>query len=203
MQGTQSVPRGPQGADRDWRWHDGGMLTPERLVGLLAEPERLRVVAALALGARTSDEIVEAAGLELRKVVNALDRLEAAGLVEPAGDGWLLLEAAFKRAARLASPEARPSDHPDEPDGRRRILDRAFVDGRLTRLPAKRAKRLVVLDHLAQRFEPGRRYSEKQVNASLSQVDADTATLRRWLVDEGFLDRADGEYWRCGGQVVR
>lgn len=54
---------------------------------------------------------------------------------------------------------------------------------------------------MAQRFEPGERYTERQVNAELSSLYDDTATLRRYLVDEGFLDRADGEYWRSGGTV--
>jgi hypothetical protein len=66
-------------------------------------------------------------------------------------------------------------------------------------MPAKHSRRLVVLDHIAQRFEPGERYSERQVNAMLAPVDADVAALRRYLVDERLLDRADGEYWRIGG----
>jgi hypothetical protein len=59
-----------------------------------------------------------------------------------------------------------------------------------------------VLDLLAQEFEPGRRYSEKAVNLALGRWHADTAALRRYLVDEGFLDRAGGEYWRTGGSFV-
>ena len=74
-------------------------------------------------------------------------------------------------------------------------------DGKLVQWPSKRTKRLIVLDHLAQRFEPGVRYSEREVNALLRPVDDDTSTTRRYLVDEGFLDRADGEYWRSGGSV--
>jgi hypothetical protein len=58
-----------------------------------------------------------------------------------------------------------------------------------------------VLDWLAQRFEPGRRYSEAMVNLSLGQVHPDTAALRRYLVDDGFLSRDHGEYWRTGGRV--
>ena len=61
------------------------------------------------------------------------------------------------------------------------------------------SKRLVVLDWLSQRFEPGRRYSEPMVNLILGQVHADTAALRRYLVDDDFLSRAGGEYWRTGG----
>jgi hypothetical protein len=74
-------------------------------------------------------------------------------------------------------------------------------DGRLVTVPAKRRKRLVVLDHLAQRFEPGERYSETEVNNRLREANDDVAALRRYLVDEGFLSREAGVYWRSGGNV--
>jgi len=80
---------------------------------------------------------------------------------------------------------------------------RTFLDaeGRLRSIPAKLAKRLVVLDHLAQLFEPGERFPEVEVNRRLRAVHEDVAALRRYLVEEGFLDRADGVYWRTGGSV--
>jgi len=79
---------------------------------------------------------------------------------------------------------------------------RAFWDGpRLLAMPAKRSKRLVVLDRLAQRFEPGVSYPEVEVNAMLSLAHPDYAMLRRYLVDEGFLAREFGFYWRIGGTV--
>jgi len=84
------------------------------------------------------------------------------------------------------------------------VLRAFFTDeGRLVRIPAKRSKRLLVLDALAQDFEPGTRYTEKQVNLILGKRHADTAALRRHLVDEGFLDRegGGGRYWRAGGTV--
>lgn len=78
----------------------------------------------------------------------------------------------------------------------------AFVrDGRLIQIPARRGKRLVVLELLAQDFEPGRRYSEAEVNKRMQRWHPDHCALRRYLIDEGFLDRADGWYWRCGGQL--
>jgi hypothetical protein len=79
---------------------------------------------------------------------------------------------------------------------------RAFVkDGRLASIPTKHSKRQAVLNWLAQEFEPGRRYSQAMVNLILGQRHADTAALRRYLVDDGYLDRANGEYWRTGGTV--
>ena len=74
-------------------------------------------------------------------------------------------------------------------------------NGRLEQMPAKRSRRLVVLDHVARVFEPGRRYPEREVNDVLRAFCADYAALRRYLVDEGFLDREDGVYWRAGGTV--
>ena len=59
----------------------------------------------------------------------------------------------------------------------------------------------MVLDRLAQEFEPGRATPRQMVNLILGRWHADTAALRRYLVDEGFLDRAAGEYWRAGGTV--
>ena len=59
----------------------------------------------------------------------------------------------------------------------------------------------MILDWLAQDFEPGRRYSEPMVNLILGSRHADTAALRRYMVDDGLLDRADGLYWRSGGTI--
>ncbi len=80
---------------------------------------------------------------------------------------------------------------------------RPFFDrhGQLTQIPAQRAKRLLLLDLLAQRFIPGQLYSEARVNLILGQFNPDWAALRRYLVDEDFLGRRDGFYWRSGGTV--
>jgi hypothetical protein len=86
---------------------------------------------------------------------------------------------------------------------RREQVLRTFFDdeGRLTSIPAKHGKRLVVLDRLAQLFEPGERYPETEVNRRLRSAHDDVAALRRYLVDEGFLSRDAGFYWRTGGSV--
>ncbi|HEY7596565.1 MAG TPA: DUF2087 domain-containing protein [Actinophytocola sp.] len=83
---------------------------------------------------------------------------------------------------------------------------RAFVaGGRLVRLPARRGRRRVVLEHVVRSFEPGRRFAEKEVDAVLRAWceggATDYVSLRRHLVDEGLLSREDGLYWRSGGWV--
>ncbi|MGH3205463.1 MAG: DUF2087 domain-containing protein [Streptosporangiaceae bacterium] len=81
---------------------------------------------------------------------------------------------------------------------------RAFVrDGRITVIPAKRPRRRLLLDQVAQAFEPGRLYPEPVVDEILKAVFDDHCALRRYLVDESFLSRTpDGIYWRSGGTAT-
>jgi hypothetical protein len=81
------------------------------------------------------------------------------------------------------------------------VVERFMPDGRLIQMPAKRSRRLVVLDQVSRVFEPGHRYPEREVNVMLRAFWPDHAALRRYLVDEGFLARQDGVYWRAGGTV--
>ncbi|WP_436562653.1 DUF2087 domain-containing protein [Kitasatospora sp. HPMI-4] len=93
------------------------------------------------------------------------------------------------------------SQNPPAPtDQQAAAVLRSFVrDGHLTRLPVKRAKRLVVLEHVAAlSFQPRTGYTEPEVNEILRRWceggESDHAGLRRDLVEEHILDRADGVY---------
>jgi hypothetical protein len=81
------------------------------------------------------------------------------------------------------------------------VLRSFFRGGRLTEIPMKASKRRIVLERIALEFEPGVRYDEREVNVIVGAFLNDHAALRRSLVDEGFLDREAGTYWRTGGRV--
>ncbi|MBD3221290.1 DUF2087 domain-containing protein [bacterium] len=70
-------------------------------------------------------------------------------------------------------------------------------DGPLASFPSKEKRKVAVLVHLRRRFDPARRYTQKEVDAILATASGDTSTLRRFMVDYGFLGRTrDGaEYW--------
>jgi hypothetical protein len=172
------------------------------LLGLLADEDRLRTVAALVLGTgpASTAEVAGAAGIDLRRAAKALSRLSGAGVVDQDGDSYRLRPEVFRGALdSLGKPEA-----PETPDSglgadADKVL-RVFVrEGKLTQIPAVHSKRLVVLDWLARLFEPGEAYPESEVNERLSAVHPDYAALRRYLVDDEFLHRRDGFYWRAGG----
>ena len=72
-------------------------------------------------------------------------------------------------------------------------------DGRIIAMPVRPAKRRLLLDCVAQAFEPGLRFPEAAVDDVLKVLCDDHAALRRYLVDEGFMERRQGFYWRAGG----
>ena len=93
-------------------------FTPRELVGLLADEDRRRVVAALVLGAADLDAVRAQTGLDTRATAKALQRLVDTGLVVRSDDGTLfLLGEAFALAARAAA-EAEPprTEHADTPE---------------------------------------------------------------------------------------
>ena len=145
--------------------------------------------------------VAEACGLRDKDALKLLTRLESAGLVARDGANWVARPEVFRLAVADAVPEP-PSAAPGTTDPETAAVLRAFLPrGRLEQMPAARTKRLVVLDHIARAFEPGVHYVEKDVNGMLEAFHPDYAALRRYLVDEGFLARDAGTYWRSGGTV--
>jgi hypothetical protein len=181
----------------------GELPDPASLLALLVAGDRLPVVAALVLGAKALPEVAARAALPPRDVLRVLTRLESAGLASVDGDEWTLHVDLLREVVttnRWPARDTAPSSADASPQSA--AVLRAFFRGdRLARIPAQRNKRLVILDFLARDFEPGTRYSEEEVNGKLSKRHPDYAALRRYLVDEGFLARESGVYWRTGGTV--
>lgn len=70
-------------------------------------------------------------------------------------------------------------------------------DGPLAEFPKRQKRKVAILRHLLQRFETGRKYSEKEINAVLEAAYPDYVTLRRYLIDYGLLGREEdgSSYW--------
>jgi hypothetical protein len=160
------------------------------------------------------DELLEDTSLPLVVVRRELGLLAGAGLIIPlhlGPSGRLHYELSIPRLNEIgaalaeleASQEVVISDLPDLDaaairdwsSNDRRIL-RSYLDqGRLKTLPAQKAKRIVVLRFLAATaFEPGVAYPEREVNQRLALRHPDVASLRRYLVDEGLVERDAGVY---------
>jgi hypothetical protein len=83
-------------------------------------------------------------------------------------------------------------------------IDQFFrPDGTLISIPVKPAKKIAVLQHIASELSPDTKYPEKQLNLIIAEYHADTAALRRYMIEYGILER-DGEsiYWLSKGMSV-
>ncbi len=181
----------------------------------LADESRLALLRLLHERERTVSELAERIELGEPTVSHHLARLREAGLVSlrmagnqryyRVNDSGL---ANFKRlAAEIerfpATPEPVVSDNSwiaalGWPEEDQKVLRDYTVNGKLTRLPNKQKKTLVILRWLATRFQPGRMYTEAEVNAVIKEVyPADIASLRRDLIDFGYLrrEKGGGKYW--------
>jgi hypothetical protein len=195
-------------ASRNASGSDGGdgppVGTPEEVLRALADPTRLSVAGLLARGPATAPAMAKELGLRTDAVQRHLTRLGRVGIaaVEPDRRTYRLQAEGLRAAAAAAGPAREPglalgaADEEEES-----VLRQYFRAGRLIEGPVKRSKRLVILERLALEFDVGVHYQEREVNEILKRFNPDVAALRRYLVDEEFLSRERGEYWRTGGRV--
>ena len=106
-----------------------------------------------------------------------------------------------EKTRRLLSPEdftAAVVDVDLDTYDRKVVTDYTRKDGSLKTIPAQQKKLEAILRYIVKAFEPGKRYSEKQVNKILAGYHEDTASLRRELVGYQLMKRQGGgeDYWR-------
>ena len=175
-------------------------MEPIDYLRICLDPVRLAVLGRAAEGHIDDVTLADSLAVPVRRVTEARGRLMAAGLVSAEGhlepDRLQAIARALPHLPTAAPEILSGSWTMDEAD----VLGRFFTDERLREIPATRAKRRIVLERLVQEFEPGVRYPEPEVNFTLQLFHPDYAALRRYLVDEGLLTRADGVYWRTGGR---
>lgn len=75
-----------------------------------------------------------------------------------------------------------------------KVLETFFENGRLKQLPVQRKKRDICFKKILEAFEVGKNYPEKEVNEIISRFYDDYCLVRRWAVDEGYMDRTGNVY---------
>lgn len=169
---------------------------PERLATLfkaLADPVRLRILGLLAERPHAGHELASSLALTPPTISHHMRRLTEARLVDVTPDAQSRIYSLRTSTLREFSgtPAAAMAPARTEVES---VL-RAFFDGaKLRQIPAARKKRVIVLRHLLTRFDPDRSYPEQEVNDMLREAHEDVATLRRELVDYGFMRRERGMY---------
>ena len=82
------------------------------------------------------------------------------------------------------------------------VIDNFIKDGKITALPAKRKKRIYVLEHILQFFKLGQIYTEAEVNELILQHYNDFCTVRREFIDEKMMSRSNGKYRRNSSYLL-
>jgi len=172
----------------------------------LADANRLKIVGLLAQKAFTVEELAGQLGLSASTTSHHLARLAKAGLVAARTEGHyyfysLQTEMLKEMSQRLLHDENLPrlSEEANVDAYERKVLE-TFTDaeGHITAFPSQEKKYRVLLSYAMQAFEPGVRYSEKQVNEILLRFNEDTASLRRGMIEYHLMERegGGGAYWR-------
>jgi hypothetical protein len=80
---------------------------------------------------------------------------------------------------------------------REKILKSYFKGNRLSTFPSSEKKKIVVLQHIMKNFNVNNKYMEKEVNEVLKNIYEDFVTIRRYLIEYGFMDRTKdcSLYW--------
>ena len=172
----------------------------------LADANRLKIIGLLAQQPYTVEQLAEMLGLSASTVSHHLSMLSRVELVSARSEQYynvysLNVGAIQSMAQRLLSRDSLPrlADGIDRTAYDRKVLE-AFVraDGTIKSFPSQEKKFQVLLRYVLDAFEPGKRYSEKQVNAILLRYSKDTASLRRGLIEYKLMAREEGggAYWR-------
>jgi hypothetical protein len=171
----------------------------------LGHSDRLKIAGRLAQRPATVVELARELDLRETDVVHHLARLQELGLVcitSAKAQVYAFDEGALLRLKKevFQSQRARRV-RASERDWEQKLLDTFVVDGRLMGIPAQHKRRVAITKWLAARFEPGVRYSEKEVNEIIQRVHHDSSSLRRYMIDYGFMQRDHGVYWRMPEQA--
>jgi hypothetical protein len=170
---------------------------------ILGHETRLQIVGLLANQERSVGELAQALGLTEPTVSHHLAMMKELGLVGVRAEGttriyWLDARFLERMSRDIFSPAnlTQLASGQTEESSEQKLLQTFIENGKIKEIPARRQKRLVVLQWLVNQFELGRRYPEAEINERLKQLHPDHAALRRYLVENGLMQREAGFYWR-------
>jgi ArsR family transcriptional regulator len=168
----------------------------------LGHPARLLILNLVAMRPRHGEELAAILKLKPATISFHLAKLMNVGLLSSRKDQYYQvyslvgdpLKKTLEEVVELPQPGLMAGVEVDA--YRKKVLRTFFKHGRLTQIPAQLKKWQVILEKLVEEFEPERRYTELEVNRILLEFHEDVATLRRDLVDLGYMERESGVYWR-------
>ena len=174
-----------------------------KLFKCLADKSRLQILKSLSLEDMYVERLAERLGLTPATISFHLKKLTDAGAVTSYRNQYYVMYSLKKEIflARILdiiqeeSDEAAIQARRDE-EYRQKVIDSFFKYGKLKSIPAQRKKERIILEEIVKAFEPGRIYTEREVNIMIADFHDDFCTIRRDMIAEKLMERENGKYWR-------
>lgn len=174
-----------------------------RLFKCLADKSRLQILKSLSTQDMYVELLAERLDLTPATISFHLKKLTEAGAVRSYKNQYYTMYSLCKTVfcTRILDIISEVSDEVSvqdqrEAEYRQRVIDSFFEYGKLKSIPAQRKKERIILEEIVKAFEPGRQYSEREVNLIIADFHDDFCTIRRDMIGENLMQRENGIYWR-------
>ena len=173
-----------------------------RLFKCLADKSRLQILKSLAIEDMDVERLAGRLDLTPATISFHLKKLSEAGAVRSYKNQYYTMYALCKDVfmTRILDVITETSDEADiqaqrDAQYRKRVIESFFEYGKLKAIPAQRKKERIILEEIAKAFEPGRTYTEREVNIIIADFHDDFCTIRRDMIGEKIMARENGTYW--------
>lgn len=173
-----------------------------RFFQVFSNESRLRIIGYLANGERSTGELAELLNLKEPTISHHLSELKGMGLVSVRAEGtsriYQLNAKALEALGKdiFAQPNLAALVSPSEMTEEEKVLRTWVKNGRIVDIPSQEKKKQILIRWLAGQIDPDRRWTEREFSQWLAGFNEDFAFLRRYLVDNGYMARENGVYWR-------
>ena len=173
-----------------------------KLFKCLSDKSRLQILKSLTIEDMDVERLADRLDLTPATISFHLKKLSEAGAVTSYKKQYYTMYSLCKDVFMTSiidiiseeSDEAALQQQRDE-DYRKRVIDSFFDYGKLKSIPAQRKKERIILEEIAKAFEPGRIYTEREVNIIIADFHEDFCTIRRDMIGEKIMERENGRYW--------
>ncbi|MWV43431.1 metalloregulator ArsR/SmtB family transcription factor [Paenibacillus sp. HJL G12] len=170
----------------------------------LADPTRLRILLLLSEGEMNGQALAEKLNISQPTVTHHAAKLREAALITErrekntvyfAQNRYFIQQHAQASLQFIIKEGGKQMSEPANENVKAAVLRNFFAkDGRLRQIPAQYKKKLIALEHMVEQLEPGRKYTEKEMNEFIKHYHEDFATIRREFIMHQFMYREDGIY---------
>ncbi|MBH0229111.1 metalloregulator ArsR/SmtB family transcription factor [Halobacillus yeomjeoni] len=165
----------------------------------VGDPTRIKIIILLKEGPLHGQAISHKLGLKPPTITHHISKLRDIGLVYQRREGNTIyfhlhkkmLEFSAKGILNLGEETMMEITEKEKLSIIKNFFD---GDGRLTNIPSKRKKKIVILAYLVQNLSAGKNYTEKEINEYIKKYHEDFATIRREWIMHQFMFRQDNVY---------